>query len=318
MLSKTDTATASTTDYNYDVLGNLMDVTLGNGTRVDYVIDAQNRRIGKKVNGVLVQGFIYQDQLNPVAELDEAGNIVSRFVYATSGNIPDYLTRGGVTYRIISDHLGSPRLIVNTTDGTIAQQIDYDEFGNIISDTNPGFQPFGFAGGLYDQDTKLTRFGLRDYDAYTGRWTSKDPILFAAGDTNLYGYVANDPVNGVDPLGLAEVCENDGGNNSWWQKKLEEVDELEKALYENPERKKKLELMQDLTVGAITGGAAGKGNAKVINAARKSLRDAFKRLKVKGVKEVIIKPGKEPWYLRIFRAIKGEKLPETKIKVPGR
>lgn len=35
-----------------------------------------------------------------------------------------------------------------------------------------------------------------------GRWTSKDPILFGGGDTNLFGYVANDPVNWVDPSGL--------------------------------------------------------------------------------------------------------------------
>ena len=56
-----------------------------------------------------------------------------------------------------------------------------------MSDTNPGFQPFGFGGGLYDQDTKLLRFGARDYNPVNGRWTAKDPILFAGGDTNLYG-----------------------------------------------------------------------------------------------------------------------------------
>jgi hypothetical protein len=32
--------------------------------------------------------------------------------------------------------------------------------------------------------------------------TAKDPILFAGGDTNLYGYVLGDPVSGVDILGL--------------------------------------------------------------------------------------------------------------------
>jgi uncharacterized protein RhaS with RHS repeats len=45
------------------------------------------------------------------------------------------------------------------------------------------------------------RFGARDYDPEIGRWTAKDPILFDGGDTNLYGYVVNDPVNLVDPSG---------------------------------------------------------------------------------------------------------------------
>ncbi len=95
-------------------------------------------------------------------------------------------------------------MVVDTSDGSIAQRIDYDEFGRILNDTNPGFQPFGFAGGIYDQQTALTRFGARDYDAYTGRWTSKDPIGFEGGDTNLYGYVVNDPVNWTDPAGLSK------------------------------------------------------------------------------------------------------------------
>ncbi len=40
------------------------------------------------------------------------------------------------------------------------------------------------------------------YDPETGRWTSKDPILFRGGDSNLYGYVMNDPINLIDPSGL--------------------------------------------------------------------------------------------------------------------
>ncbi|MFW6350633.1 MAG: RHS repeat-associated core domain-containing protein, partial [Thiohalospira sp.] len=43
----------------------------------------------------------------------------------------------------------------------------------------------------------------RDYEPRTGRWTAKDPILFQGGDTNLYGSVVNDPVNLIDPNGLA-------------------------------------------------------------------------------------------------------------------
>jgi len=195
-------------NLSYDTRGrlsNLTQVSLPNGTTLDYLIDGQNRRIGKKVDGVLTQGFLYQDQLNPIAELDGSGAVISRFIYASKANVPDYMIKGGSTYRIISDHLGSPRLVVNATHGTIAQRIDYDVWGNITQDSNPGFQPFGFAGGIYDQHTQLTRFGARDYDAETARWTVKDPIRFAGGDANLYGYVGNDPVNWIDPQGKIPV-----------------------------------------------------------------------------------------------------------------
>ncbi|MEZ0392838.1 MAG: RHS repeat-associated core domain-containing protein, partial [Pseudobdellovibrionaceae bacterium] len=42
---------------------------------------------------------------------------------------------------------------------------------------------------------------VRHYDSETGRWTAKDPILFNGKDTNLFGYVWNDPVNKIDPTG---------------------------------------------------------------------------------------------------------------------
>jgi RHS repeat-associated protein len=55
---------------------------------------------------------------------------------------------------------------------------------------------------LHDRDTGLVHFGFRDYDPDVGRWTAKDPILFAGGSIDLYGYGLNDPINWVDPLGL--------------------------------------------------------------------------------------------------------------------
>jgi RHS repeat-associated protein len=203
---QSSTVGGQTTTYTYDVLGNLKSVVGPTGFTIEYLVDGQNRRIGKKVNGTLVQGWLYQNQLNPVAELDGSGNVVSRFVYGTKANVPDYVVKAGVTYRIVSDHLGSPRLVVNTADGTVAQRMDYDEFGNVLLDSNPGFQPFGFAGGLYDQQTGLVRFGARDYDAVTGRWTAKDPILFLGRDSNLYNYAVNDPINLFDREGLFASC----------------------------------------------------------------------------------------------------------------
>jgi RHS repeat-associated protein len=194
------------TTYVYDVLGNLTGVTLPNGTKIAYIVDAENHRVGREVNGVLQTGFLY-DGNRIAAQLNGSNQLVSQFVYGTSASSPDYMVSGGVTYRIFSDQLGSPILIVNTTTGAIAEQITYDEFGNILTDTSPGFQPFGFAGGLYDQDTKLLRFGARDYNPATGRWTAKDPILFDGGSPDLYEYVVGDPINRTDPKGLqAEHC----------------------------------------------------------------------------------------------------------------
>ena len=199
---ETKTVGSQVTSYDYDVLGNLTSVTLPNGMLIEYVVDGRNRRIGKKVNGTLVQGFVYQDQLNPMAELDGNGNVVARFIYADRRNVPSYMVKGGITYRIVADHLGSPRLVVDTTTGTIAQRLDYDEFGRVV-ETNPGFQPFGFAGGLSDINTGLIRFGFRDYDSSVGRWIVKDPIDFHGGSSNLYAYVRNDPINLFDMNGLS-------------------------------------------------------------------------------------------------------------------
>lgn len=62
-----------------------------------------------------------------------------------------------------------------------------------------------FAGGMQDRDTALVHFGFRDYDPATGRWTAKDPIDFDGGDTDLYGYTENDPINFVDSSGEVKI-----------------------------------------------------------------------------------------------------------------
>jgi RHS repeat-associated protein len=192
------------TAYHYDELGNLISVVLPDGRTIDYVIDGQNRRIGKKVNGTLLQGLLYEGS-HLVAQLDGTGAVVSRFIYATHANVPEYMIANGVAYRIIPDQVGSPRLIVNATTGQIVQRIDYDELGRIRSDSNPGFQPFAFAGGIYDTDTKLLRIGARDYDPEVGRWTAKDSVLLSQGEPNLYVYASNDPVNFVDLEGRVSL-----------------------------------------------------------------------------------------------------------------
>ena len=112
--------------------------------------------------------------------------------------------RNGVTYRVITDNQGSVRLVVNAETSEVAQRLDYDSFGRVINDTNPGFQPFGFQGGLYDPDTGLVEFGCRWYDAETGRWISKDPILLDGG-WNVYAFCGGDSLNLFDPDGCAMI-----------------------------------------------------------------------------------------------------------------
>ena len=209
--TKTNISTSGVTQYAYDGLGQLRRVTLPNTTVIDYAHDAQGRRVGKAVNNVLQRGWRYGvNSLQPLAQLNALGVIEKTFVYGTRVNVPELIIDrvGGATYRVIVDHLGSVRLVMNVSTGSVVQRMAYDEFGNVLADTNPGFQPFGFAGGLYDADTGLTRFGARDYDAATGRWTAKDPILFDGGTTNLYEYAGTDPINAKDPTGLADTLQD--------------------------------------------------------------------------------------------------------------
>jgi len=198
------------TAYNYDELGNLLGVTLPDGKAIEYVVDAKNRRVVKKVDGTVQYRLLYKDQLNPVAKVDGSGNTLETYVYGTKANIPDYIEKDGEKYRIISDHLGSPRLVVKVSDGSIVRELEFDEFGNVTKDEGEFDMIFGFAGGLYDAETGLVRFGARDYLSEIGRWVQKDPIRFDGGTANLYEYCGNDPVNFVDPSGFYSLLEFGG------------------------------------------------------------------------------------------------------------
>ena len=191
-----------TTQYTYSPFGDLTAVVLPDGTQIEYIVDGRGRRLAKRVDGEVVQRFIYQNQLNPVAELDGDGNVVATFTYTENEHVPSTMRKGGTDYRIVTDHLGSVRQVIDLTTGQVVQEKGYDAWGKPIRDTSPNFQTFGFAGGLYDQDADLIRFGARDYYSGSGRWMTKDPIGFVGGDSNLYGYVVSDPVNYKDENGL--------------------------------------------------------------------------------------------------------------------
>jgi len=187
------------TSFNYDLRGNLRA-----SSGVVYLIYGEGRRVGKKTGSNLSQGLVYGQAPRPVAELAADGSIASTFWFGTRQYTPDYMVKGGITYRIVSDYLGSPRVVINMQNGLLAEQLDYDEWGN-VTDSVPGFQPFGFTGGIYDAGSALVRLGARDYEPGTGRWTSKDPIRFGGGDANIYAYVGNDSIDSTDPEGTGPL-----------------------------------------------------------------------------------------------------------------
>jgi RHS repeat-associated protein len=196
----------SATSFGYDDFGALRDVVMPGGRRIEYLIDADGRRVGRSVAGRLTAGYLYRPDGSIVAETDSAGSIVSRFGYDDSGHLA-LIVRDSVFYRVVTDAIGSPLLVIDSRSGVIADAVTYDTWGNVQRETTPGFIPFGFAGGLRDPDTNLLRFGARDYDPATGRFTAPDPLRFRAGDANLYRYTAGDPVNRVDPRGTCVDAE---------------------------------------------------------------------------------------------------------------
>ncbi len=189
------------TSFVYDDLGALRQVSQPDDRKIRYSVDAEGRRVGREVDGKVVAEYLYRPDGLIAAETDASGKVTARFGYDDRGHLV-LVDHGGVTYRVLTDAIGSPRLVIDSRNGAIAEEITYDAWGNITRDTAPGFIPIGFAGGLRDIDTGLVHFGARDYDPVAGVWTAADPIRFNGGDSNLYRYAVGDPVNLSDPSGL--------------------------------------------------------------------------------------------------------------------
>lgn len=258
-------ATTSQILLEWEPLGALKSARISTGNsnlytnHIEYILDASNRRVGKKVNGQLVKGWIYQSENQILAETDGTGKIEWQFVYGTKVNIPDLAIKNGKTFLIVSDQIGSPIALLNADSGEFVAHTSFDEWGNEISPPPPKLfeLPFGFAGGLWDRDTQLVHFGHRDYDPTIGRFISKDPIGFNGGDTNLFGYVANDPVNWVDPSGLKIAYGNNNSRNL--------LQPLIEQLMQSPAGAALVNQLESssasFTLNAVSGGPSSPGNA---------------------------------------------------------
>lgn len=139
----------------------------------------------------------------------EAGGIGGLLAFTVTSNSVEKV------YLPIADAMGNIHKVVDATTGAVAAEYDYDPFGKLVSDslthsrnnelTNFPFScPFRFQSKYYDAETGLYYFGYRYYDPASCKWLCRDPLQ-EQGGINLTAYCSNDPVNKVDPLGLADL-----------------------------------------------------------------------------------------------------------------
>lgn len=193
-----------TDSFLYSTRGELLSATVASGT-VTYAYDTFGRMVGR-TDATGTTQYLYGSLGNfmLVTAARSSDGILTVFYYDEEGYL-FAMERGGSTYYVATDQVGTPRVVTDST-GTVIKTVEYDSFGIRLTDSNPGFDlPIGFAGGLEDLATGLVRFGYRDYDQVSGRWTARDPALYGGGQLNLYAYLGNDPVGLRDPFGLACV-----------------------------------------------------------------------------------------------------------------
>ena len=177
--------------------GQLTSTTNGRGATTDFHLDPLGRPV--QIAGAQRTRLVW-DGDRVAATLDDADNIDIRFLDTREhGSAPQAMVRDGHEYLLVRDHVGSVRVVVEAMSGKVVQSLTFDPLGRTLSDTNPGFQPFGFAGGLTDPTSGLIRFGHRVYDPFVGRYLSPDPDM--AGVVNRYQFCGGDPVNGFTPSG---------------------------------------------------------------------------------------------------------------------
>lgn len=154
--------------------------------------------------------YLY-DGANPAETIDQSGNMVGRYV--GGGGIDEPLAElgSGTASYYEQDGLGSVTSLTSAT-GALLNSYTYDTFGNPNASTGSLVNPLLYDGHEYDPEIGLLYYRARYYDPRPGRFLSEDPLEFAGGGANFYGYVGNRPTNRIDPSGR-------GGQNpvsAWW------------------------------------------------------------------------------------------------------
>jgi RHS repeat-associated protein len=200
------------TTYSWDFENRLTQVILpGTGGTVNFKYDPFGRRVQKAFtqNGTTSTTNYLYDIANILETMDQSGNVLAR--YTDTLNVDEPLSElvSGTTSYYEQDGLHSVTSLSNST-GALANTYTYDSFGKSIASTGALANPFQYTGREFDVESGADYYRVRYYDQGAGRFASEDPIGFYGG-MNFYSYVKNQPVNLMDPMGLAP---SSGG--SWW------------------------------------------------------------------------------------------------------
>src|SRR5262249_45047009 len=143
--------------------------------------------------------YFFYDGINPVVELDASGNIIATTTFGATGLVSRQSSSASFFYSFDSEGNISQR---SDSNGTVLSNHLFDAHGSILSGSAP--EPFAYKAqvGYYtDNETGVQLLTHRYYDPNTGRFLTRDPLSYSGG-INLYAHVANNPTNGIDPLGF--------------------------------------------------------------------------------------------------------------------
>ncbi|QSB16681.1 hypothetical protein JQS43_10590 [Natronosporangium hydrolyticum] len=187
--------TDGTHTYTWNARGQLVAVDGPTSATFDY--DPFGRRVAVTADGDTTR-YVH-DGDNVAQQLLPDGSTAT---YLTGPGLDELFARtvDGITHTYLTDVQGSVLGLVGP-DGNLTTQYHYDPYGATTVTGTPEANPFGYTGRELDP-TGLYYLRHRYYHPQLGRFISEDPLGFAAGDTNLYAYVFNDPINHTDPHGL--------------------------------------------------------------------------------------------------------------------